>query len=265
MSPQLQKLKDLLKVANEGLSRADFTASFKLAMEFLAKSELKLAEKINARLAQIRNGADGHTPTKSELQTIIRPLIPKPLKGDKGDPGTTYTIFGKSEQGLPGKDGSPDTPVEVRDKLETLEGDERLDKSAIKGIDQIEANIKKIEIRPTGNIVGARGIGLYVDGSKKLLTAQTLNLIAGAGITLSYAYANGRNDVTITSTGSASPTPIVVTGTVDDSNLSFTAASTPNVVVVNGNAYRDGHGVIIVGLAITLDSPVGNGGDIYGL
>lgn len=36
--------------------------------------------------------------------------------------------------GLPGKDGSPDKPTEVRDKLETLKGDERLDAKAIKGL-----------------------------------------------------------------------------------------------------------------------------------
>ncbi len=36
--------------------------------------------------------------------------------------------------GKPGKDGSPDTPPQVRDKLETLQGNERLDASAIKGL-----------------------------------------------------------------------------------------------------------------------------------
>lgn len=156
-----------------------------------------------------------------------------------------------------------ETPVETRDKLETLKENERLDKSAIKGIEQIEKDIKEISIRPTGRIGGAKGIGLYIGGSKKLLTAQTINMVAGTGITISYAHANGRNDITITATGSASLTPITVTGTVDDSNTAFTAASAPSLVIVNGASYRDGHGATIVGTAITLDNPVGTGGDIY--
>lgn len=56
---------------------------------------------------------------------------------------------------------------------------------------------------------------------------------------------------------------ITVTGTIDDSNTTFTAASAPTIVVVNGTAYRDGHGVTISGVNITLDNPAGTAGDIY--
>lgn len=41
--------------------------------------------------------------------------------------------------GQPGKDGSPDNPVEVRNKLESLKDDERLDASAIKNLPQLIA------------------------------------------------------------------------------------------------------------------------------
>jgi len=41
----------------------------------------------------------------------------------------------KGEPGQPGKDGVEITPDQVRDKLEELQGDERLDASAIKGLD----------------------------------------------------------------------------------------------------------------------------------
>lgn len=34
-----------------------------------------------------QDGKDGHTPTKEELRTLIKPLIPAPLKGEKGDVG----------------------------------------------------------------------------------------------------------------------------------------------------------------------------------
>lgn len=155
-----------------------------------------------------------------------------------------------------------DNPEEIRNKLELLQGEERLDKSAIKGFDELEKSVteaKSIRISP-----GRSLLQLYVDGSKKG-AIQYLNLIAGTGITLSYNQAYGRNDVTITATGTASLSPIAVTGTVDDSNTSFTAASTPNLVIVNGASYRHGHGVTISGTSITLDNPVGTNGDIYAL
>lgn len=78
----------------------------------------------------------------------------KSIKGDKGDRGERGPIGpkpiagidfpipkdgkdgrdGESIVGPPGKDGSPDTPQQVRDKLASLKGNERLDASAIKNI-----------------------------------------------------------------------------------------------------------------------------------
>lgn len=65
--------------------------------------------------------------------------------GEPGAPGKDSTIpgppgkdsFVPGPPGEPGKNGSPDKPIQVRDKLETLDGDERLDKKAIKGLEYI--------------------------------------------------------------------------------------------------------------------------------
>lgn len=77
------------------------------------------------------------------------PQGPQGEKGDKGDKGDVgpqgESIVGpkgdKGEKGEKGIDGSPDTAEQVRDKLETLQGDNRLDKSAVKGLDE---ELKKI-------------------------------------------------------------------------------------------------------------------------
>lgn len=52
------------------------------------------------------------------------------------------------------------------------------------------------------------------------------------------------------------------TGTVDDSNVTFTVANTPLYVVINGAQYFDGAGYSYAGGTITLDNPVGTGGVI---
>ena len=152
-----------------------------------------------------------------------------------------------------------DTPEDIRNKLEVLNGDERLSKEAIKGLDDIEKDVQEVKARP--RIAGARGVVLYVNGAKKLLSAQTIN-ITGSGV--SYAYANGRNDITITG-GSGSLSVLAATGTINDSNTVFTFASEPTLVVVNGAMYRHGAGVTIATTTATLDNPVGTGGDIYGM
>lgn len=60
-------------------------------------------------------------------------------------------------------------------------------------------------------------------------------------------------------------TVLTATGTIDDSNTSFTFSEEPTAVVINGAMYRDGNGVTISGTSVTTDFPVGQGGDIYGI
>lgn len=70
----------------------------------------------------------------------------------------------------------------------------------------------------------------------------------------------------VDSGGSAGSTLTVETptGTVDDSNVTFTVAHTPLFIVVNGGIYVAGTGIYTSYVAgtITLASPVGTGGFI---
>jgi hypothetical protein len=61
---------------------------------------------------------------------------------------------------------------------------------------------------------------------------------------------------------------ITVTGTVNDTNETFAASSQPTVLVINGETYSPTGGEITwtyVGGTITLSSPVGIGGSIFGM
>lgn len=62
------------------------------------------------------------------------------------------------------------------------------------------------------------------------------------------------------------PTTILAaSGTIDDSNTTFTFAQKPTLVVVNGVSYREDKGWTYTSGNVVLDSAVGTGGDIYGL
>jgi len=90
---------------------------------------------VDERLRRVRDGLDGE-------------------KGEKGDPG------------------SPDTPEQVRDKLESLKDEERLDPSAIKGLDKyIQENSKAMGVPyagPSGGgIVKAYDLSSQLDGADR--------------------------------------------------------------------------------------------------
>lgn len=63
-------------------------------------------------------------------------------------------------------------------------------------------------------------------------------------------------------------TVIAVSGTVNDSNTSFTATTQPTLLNINGAFYQKTGGAITwsySGGTITISSPVGTGGNIYGI
>ncbi len=202
----------------------------------ISEIEKKL-KAVDEKIASVRDGNDGVDADEAKVVAEVLAQIQLP------------------EQ----KETLLDTPEDIRNKLEVLNGDERLKASAILGLEEIEKEVK--EIKATPRIAGARGIVLYVNGVKKLLSAQTIN-ITGSGV--SYNFANGRNDITITG-GSGSLSVLAATGTVNDSNKTFTFASEPTLVIVNGATYRHGSGVTISTTTATLDNAPGFGGDVYGL
>lgn len=62
--------------------------------------------------------------------------------------------------------------------------------------------------------------------------------------------------------------PITISGTINDSNVTFTATSQPTFLIINGSMYQQSGGAITwsySGGTITLSSPVGTGGSIFGL
>lgn len=228
--------------------------------------ELKTLE---GKVETVQKGAGPKGDRGDRGESIVGP---RGERGEKGDPGESIigqkgekgdSIVGpigpageNGRDGVDGKDGSIKelSPDEIRDSLELLQGDERLNKDSIKGLEDLDARFKEAMKRPTA-IGGAKGIGLYVGGVKKLLTAQTLNFKASTGISISYASSSGANDLTFTNTGVT--TAAGATGTILRSNGSSWLASTatyPDTVTVNQVLYATGTNAIGSSASLTFDA-----------
>lgn len=81
--------------------------------------------------------------------------------------------------GADGKDGSPDTPEQISDKLNTLEG--KVDKKVIKGLSELENKLETLANRP--QFISGGGV------------AGVSKIVAGAGVSITPV--DGRGDVTI--------------------------------------------------------------------
>lgn len=77
---------------------------------------------------------DGKDADENKIINSVIPKvlerIPTPKDGKTPVPGVDFKIPKN------GKDGSPDTPEQIRDKLKILKENDRLDKSAIKGLEE---------------------------------------------------------------------------------------------------------------------------------
>lgn len=108
----------------------------------------------------------------------------------------------RGEKGDKGEQGSPDTPIEIVGKLESLEGDERLDISAIRGFEaeseEIAKNVAREEIKKIKKKVFVGG-GSTTSSSEDSFETVSANLSAydyevnynGNGDVSSIEYSNG--------------------------------------------------------------------------
>ena len=122
---------------------------------------------------------------------------PIPKDGKDGKKGKDSVVVGpKGDTGEKGKDGSPDTAEQVRDKLQTLIGEARLDKSAIKGLAEEIAVIMRAIREKTVAQKGGGGMGNVqhesFNVSSATTTVATAYAIGGAGFAIFGAYYNGQ-------------------------------------------------------------------------
>jgi protein-arginine kinase activator protein McsA len=286
MTNNERKLKKLFELMDsEAMTADDFARHFQTVIDIVKKVKADIAAQREEIIASFADGMKSlqkkvDTVTTDQHARMVSDITKRLNKALKEQEDGMNWIRDKVRSLKDGKDADEQRVIEtvlkmippteyeeapaIRNKLEKLQGEERLDKSAIRGIEKLEEDIKSAKQIKISGGGGGRGIQLHVDGSRKGLTSQSINLIGGTGVTLTYSQSHGRNDITISAAG-GSLAVLAATGTVDDSNTTFTFISAPTLVIVNGAAYRHGSGVTITGTSAVLDNPVGTGGDIYAI
>jgi hypothetical protein len=204
--------------------------------EYHQKHKATIAEIVGLK-AKLQDIADS-IPSETDLSEVWAEINKKVIP-------SLEEIIGGVEKQLP-KYGTV-----YRDGLELLKGDDRLDKAAIRGIEDLEAEIKKAkEVRVVGG-GGNKAVFMYIDGVKKGLM-NSFNLAAGEGVAIAHSKVNGLDTFTFTT---ASPTVTVTTptGTINSVNTVFTVTAEPKFVVADGTTYFANAGYTYAALSITMD------------
>lgn len=136
----------------------------------------------------------GKTPTAKELLALIKPLIPKVKNGETPSDARLLSIIRPLiPAAIPGKDGSPDKPLEIAGKLNTTE--ESVDQKVIKGLTKRFNTIEKVirEKREGGGGGKAGGgMGNWVhevfNTSSATTTISVVNKVAANGSAILVRY-----------------------------------------------------------------------------
>jgi hypothetical protein len=262
-----KQMYDFLFGDTGSVTLSEFTKAFEAIIEQILKFEKKLQDKNTSNAEELRRLFaiykyelnKGNETEIKELRRQIATTLDRALlqiqtrlasikDGKEGPPGP-QGIAGEPGiqgiQGIKGEDGSPDTGEDIITKVNKDKGSKKIKKEKVEGLEHIIDWIKDFN----GN---ERRMRLYNGG----LVSE---IVAGSNVTVD-STDPGRP---IISASGAALAIITVTGTINDTNTSFTAASTPTLVCINGAFYRNGKGVTISGTSITTDNPVGTAGDIY--
>lgn len=177
-------------------------------------------DKIQSKLDSIKDGEpgkDGKIPTKSELESLIKPLIPPPLKGE------------------PGKDGY--TPIKGRDYFDGEKGkdaDQKLINDLQNEIYELKEELKKsIENFKTATKTQ------YVLGSGKRWRIEQVNLSSQLdGVTRTFSIGFGHFGI-VSIQSSSAPFGAWIEGTDYNAvgkNLVFTNAVDPAIFLASGQS-----------------------------
>lgn len=148
-----------------------------------------------------------------------------------------------------------ETSESIRNKLETLTGDERLSAKYISGLEDIISKLIAENQKLSGSVTSYQGRGggnveVFSSGTK-VGSGQGIDF--GSGFTVTH---NGSSAQVSIASGSG-VTVETPSGTVNGSNKTFTVTATPKWIVSDGIVYFENAGYTLSGLTVTMTSEPG--------
>ena len=225
-------------------SFSSFDATIQAKNKEIDAKLVKFENELSQKLSSLKDGKDAEIT--ASLITQIAELASSMI--DVPDVATTITA----------------EPGAIRNALELLDGDDRLDRSAIRGIDELEqALLAKIATATANRSAGgigrgvvaemiaaiptAIGTGHTIEDEGTALTARTSLNFVGAGVTVTDT--GSKTLVTIPS-GSTWAIP---TETPNGTITVFTFSTVPKLIITNIGASVNGNGCTVVGNVATMD------------
>lgn len=265
ISTYFPDLKDLVD------SRSSGTVADALAMAIVNKIETLKGEK----------GDDGNTPVKGKdywtdkeirdisneiRDTVVTPYLIKqatPVKGKDYFDGESYVLTERDKSEIAKKVTLPPKVDKIIERTEVIrEVSKPVDVSMVQGAvskKELEYENKKI----LDGMAWVQGRIKLIDqrwGGKGLSSVSHDSTLTGLG--------TPNSPLSVIGGGSGGGFSIItVSGIINDANMTFTAPSQPSELVINGAAYQQAGGAYTwsyAGGTITLSSPIGSGGSIYG-
>jgi hypothetical protein len=252
--PKLTKLKELLNLLDESLTRKEFEDAFSAVVEYVkkidanTKTELETIKNIaNSAISRIQSLTSDNLSTlentlRLEAEQAINDLrfqhealvaeaqkkLDEVRNGEDADEDEIIErVLGQIPEP---KEKEDETPESLRDKLEELEGDDRLSVTAIKGMDEYDK--KLAEASAQRGVPGSSGVALTVGG---VYIGEVRDMIMTGTAVAKSVDAHGRVILTFTGgSGSGSTQVETPTGDVDGVNTSYTVANTPLYIIVDG-------------------------------
>ncbi len=180
MPDKIQKLKDMMTLLNEGLTKSDFISAFKEVLDFLKKVKHENAvemERIEKHLTEMTHEMKDKSETEmeamkkkmmsyceAEMKDMYQEHEDMMAKMDKkisevhdGKDADSEEIITRVLTKIP-KPIEPDNAHAIRNKLEKLEGKERL---RIDSIDELKETLEELKkIRTSARIFGGGGFSV---------------------------------------------------------------------------------------------------------
>ena len=230
--------------------------------ETLLKNHAELSQNLTDKISEHLNNI--HTNNQANFEDI-KGQIQDALQKHTDTINAKLASIQDGEDGEDGKDAEPiDLDVVAQKAAALIPAPKDVDIDEDKLVEAVISKLPAPKVDKSGKQVPGWGAHPLVIQDATTVKTKVARRIKFTGATVSQS-ADGTTTVAISSSGLS---PIAVTGTINDSNVTFTAASTPTLLIINGAMYTQTGGAItwsIAGTTITLSSPVGSGGSILGI